>query len=86
MVCMSTLTHALAVAATGLVMAALGLLMGWHCRRSARRGELPISPGCVVERRETPGWFRFGLASFTLMALVLFGAGVFFLGAGLRLL
>jgi hypothetical protein len=80
---MSDLTHALAVSTAGLVMAALGLLMAWHCLRSARRGELQISTGCLVERRQNPGWFRFGIASFALMALALFGAGVFFLGAGL---
>jgi hypothetical protein len=80
---MSDLTHALAVSTAGLVMAALGLLMAWHCLRSARRGELQISTGCLVERRQNPGWFRFGIASFALMSLALFGAGVFFLGAGL---
>ncbi len=83
---MSDSTHALAVTAIGLVMTALGLLMAWHCRRSARRGELQMSASLVVERRQNPGWYRFSLASFVLMAMALLGAGAFCLVRGLKLL
>ena len=80
---MSDLTHALVVRTAGLVMAALGLLMAWHCLRSARRGELQISTGCLVERNRHPVAFRLALASFGLMALGLTLAGAYFFGAGL---
>jgi hypothetical protein len=80
---MSDSTHALAVTAIGLVMTALGLLMAWHCRRSARRGELQMSAGCVVERQQNPISFCFALASFAVLALALTLAGAYFLGEGL---
>jgi hypothetical protein len=83
---MSDSTHALAVCLSGPALMALGLLMAWHCRRSARLGELQMSAGLVVEKRQTPGWYRFSLASFVLMSAALFGTGAFCLVRGLQLL
>jgi hypothetical protein len=83
---MSDSTHALAVCLSGLALLAPSALLARHCRRSARRGELQMSAGLVVERRQSPGWYRFSLASFVLMSVPLFGAGACCLVRGLQLL
>ena len=80
---MSDSTHALAVCLSGLALLAPGLLLAWHCRRSARRGELLMSAGCVLERQRNPISFCIALASFVVWALGLTLAGAYFLGEGL---
>ncbi len=72
---MSDLTHACSVFIAGLLLAGLGVAMGWHCWRSLKTGSVQVSPAIVLDRNQQPGWFRFAILFFSLCATVLLGTG-----------
>jgi hypothetical protein len=82
---MSDLTHACSVLIAGLLLAGLGVAMGWHCWRSLRNGSIQVSPAIVLEKSQQPGWFRFAVLFFGLCALVLLAAGAYCVMAAARL-